>query len=332
MSRNGSRLMSTRWLGFSMSSFIRSSRLVPPLMNFAPVLDTAATAACASVARSYVKDLIPDLLRDAADGRDDIGIGGAPTDVAAHPLADLLIGQRDPRRGHVSGGVAGPARLHLGKHADGRTDLAGSAVATLEAVTLDEGALHGVQAIGIAQAFDRHDLVVLMHHGERQTGVDAPAVDQHRAGAALPVITPLLGPAQAQMLAQRVEQRGPWIHLKPSHLIVDAQLDCRQLGHLALAPPRGTRIRITHHSPPSSLGASVTLDMRRHCGARSSSRSRKNRRTARRKAANRAPRVPGAANRSAGRSCAAARQPGKHPANRRRAAKMLSNQPGGGVP
>ncbi len=242
--------------------------------------------------------------RDAADGRDDVRIGGAPTDVAAHPLADLLIGQRDPRRGHVSGGVAGPARLHLGEHADGRTDLARSAVAALEAVTLDEGALHGVQAIGNAQAFDRHDLVVLMHHGERQTGVDAPAVDQHRAGAALPVITPLLGPAQAQVLAQRVEQRGPWIHLKPSHLIVDVQLDRRELRHLALAPPRGARIRIAHHGPPSSLGVGVTLDMRRHCGARSTSRSRKNRCTARRKALIRARLTrPGAS----------ARQPGAHP-------------------
>ena len=52
MSFKGSRLMSTRWVGCSISSFIRSSRLVPPLMNFAPALDTAATAARASVARS----------------------------------------------------------------------------------------------------------------------------------------------------------------------------------------------------------------------------------------------------------------------------------------
>lgn len=44
--------MSTRWLGRSMSSFIRSSRLVPPLMNFAPARDTAATAVSGSVARS----------------------------------------------------------------------------------------------------------------------------------------------------------------------------------------------------------------------------------------------------------------------------------------
>jgi len=51
-SAKGSRLMSTRWLGCSISSFMRSSRLVPPLMNFAPGLDAAAHAPGASVARS----------------------------------------------------------------------------------------------------------------------------------------------------------------------------------------------------------------------------------------------------------------------------------------
>ena len=49
---NGNRLMSTRCDGCSMSSFIRSSRFVPPWMNFAPVTDAAATAPLGSLARS----------------------------------------------------------------------------------------------------------------------------------------------------------------------------------------------------------------------------------------------------------------------------------------
>jgi hypothetical protein len=44
--------MSIKCEGFSISSFIRSSKFVPPLMNLAPALDAAATAALASVARS----------------------------------------------------------------------------------------------------------------------------------------------------------------------------------------------------------------------------------------------------------------------------------------
>ena len=52
MSRNAKRLMSTKCVGRSISSFMRSSRLVPPLMNLAPGLAAAVTAARASVARS----------------------------------------------------------------------------------------------------------------------------------------------------------------------------------------------------------------------------------------------------------------------------------------
>ena len=37
----------------------------------------------------------------------------------------------------------------------------------------------------------------------------APAVDQHRAGAALAVIAALLGAGQVEMVAQRVEQGRP---------------------------------------------------------------------------------------------------------------------------
>jgi hypothetical protein len=45
-----------------------------------------------------------------------------------------------------------------------------------------------------------------MHDREREAGVDAPAVDDDRTGAALTVIATLLGPSEVQMLAQRVEQ------------------------------------------------------------------------------------------------------------------------------
>ena len=43
---------------------------------------------------------------------------------------------------------------------------------------------------------------------KRQAGQHAPSVDQHGAGAALAVVAAFLGAGQAEMLAQRVEQRG----------------------------------------------------------------------------------------------------------------------------
>lgn len=45
-------LTSIRWAGVSISSFIRSSRLVPPAMNLAPGLAAAAAAWAGLLARS----------------------------------------------------------------------------------------------------------------------------------------------------------------------------------------------------------------------------------------------------------------------------------------
>ena len=97
--------------------------------------------------------------------------------------------------------------MALAEQRHGRNDLAGRAVAALEAVVLEERRLHRVQLVAFGQPFDRGDLAALVHHGERQAGVDAPAVDQHRAGAALAVVAALLGAGEAEVLAQRVEQR-----------------------------------------------------------------------------------------------------------------------------
>ena len=54
----------------------------------------------------------------------------------------------------------------------------------------------------------------LVHHRERQAGVDAAAVDDHRAGAALAVVAALLGAGEVQVLAQRVEQRRARVELQ----------------------------------------------------------------------------------------------------------------------
>src|SRR5829696_6465368 len=104
------RVRSTSSFGRSTSSFIRSRRLVPPARNFARGLAaTPAAAAAGSLARTYLNGLIgfpllPDprqlFLPDEAprprrlparmgllDGRDDLRVGAAAADVAAHPLA-----------------------------------------------------------------------------------------------------------------------------------------------------------------------------------------------------------------------------------------------------
>ena len=71
---------------------------------------------------------------------------------------------------------------------------------------LDEGGLNGVQDFALGQPFDRGDLRAVQADGKRQTGIDAPAVDQHRAGAALAAVAALLGSGEIEPLAQQVEQ------------------------------------------------------------------------------------------------------------------------------
>ena len=137
--------------------------------------------------------------------------------------------QRLRRRGRRVTWLGMP-RLDLVEHADRRADLARRAVAALVAVVLDEGGLHRMQLVRRAQAFDGGDLGALVHHRQRQAGVDAPAVDDHRAGAALAVVAALLGAGQVQVLAQRVEQRGAGVEFELVALAVDAQ------RHLGRAP------------------------------------------------------------------------------------------------
>ena len=53
---------------------------------------------------------------------------------------------------------------------------------------LEKRLLHRMQFIALREPFDRGDLVAFVHDGESEAGIDAPAVDQDRAGAALAMI------------------------------------------------------------------------------------------------------------------------------------------------
>src|SRR5215203_4595853 len=117
------RVRSTSSLGRSMSSFIKSRMFVPPARNFASgFAATAPAAAFASLARTYLNGLTGVLLSharqlvlvdeaprvlglpagmDLLDRRDDPRVGPAAADVAAHPLADLVVREPGRRHGNV---------------------------------------------------------------------------------------------------------------------------------------------------------------------------------------------------------------------------------------
>jgi hypothetical protein len=79
----------------------------------------------------------------------------------------------------------------------------------LKCVVIDEGLLKWMQHAVIGEPFDRRHGRAVLHDRQREAGIDAPAVDQNRARAALAVIAAFLGPSEADVLAKRIQQRRP---------------------------------------------------------------------------------------------------------------------------
>ena len=97
--------------------------------------------------------------------------------------------------------------LAFGDQARRRADLARRAIAALEGVMIDEGLLQRMQRAVLRKPLDRGDACAILHDRQRQAGNNAPAVDQHGAGAALALVATLFRAGQIEMLAQHVEQR-----------------------------------------------------------------------------------------------------------------------------
>jgi len=139
------------------------------------------------------------------DGGDNVGIGAAAADVAAHQFADLIDA----------------LGLAFGDQAGRRTDLPRRAIAALKCIMIDEGLLQRVQRAVFGQALDRGDVGAVLHHGQCQAGVEPPSVDQDCTSAALSVIAAFFRACQVEAITQRVEQGCPRRHLQLSLFAVD---------------------------------------------------------------------------------------------------------------
>src|SRR5688572_13100274 len=130
--------------GVSTSIFIRSTSVVPPARNIAS--RRAATALAASVARA-TRSRVKGFIQHLPHGGNDVHVGAAATQVAAHPFADLLVCERRAidRLSNVSRDVTRHARVRLLNGADGREDLSRCAVAALKAIAVQERGLHRVK-------------------------------------------------------------------------------------------------------------------------------------------------------------------------------------------
>src|SRR5438093_724755 len=156
--------------------------------------------------------------RGQLDRFEDLQIAGAAAEVARGRFRDLL-----PR---------GPPALP--QQRGRREQEAGDAVAALGRAQLGEGLLQRMQRGPVGKAFDGRDLATLAFHGQGEAREDRPAVHEDGAGAALPQLAAVLGPGQAELLAQDLEQR-----------VVDGGQD---FPVLAVHPQLDARLR---HRPPT---------------------------------------------------------------------------------
>jgi hypothetical protein len=69
--------------------------------------------------------------------------------------------------------------------------------------------LDGVQALGRAEGFDRHQLVTMCLHCEHQTRANRFAVKEDGARAAHSMLTADVGSGQSKLVPQKVAQQQP---------------------------------------------------------------------------------------------------------------------------
>ena len=128
---------------------------------------------------------IVSLLRNVANGAQYLRIRSAPAQVSAHRLANLVVG-----------GFA-----HVREQCMRGDELARRAKAALRSIVCNEGGLERRKRFTVRQPFDRGDVCAVARARESQAGIDQGAVEQHRAGAALPAVAATLGAGERKFVA-----------------------------------------------------------------------------------------------------------------------------------
>jgi hypothetical protein len=143
----------------------------------------------------------------------DSRIGAATANIAAHALANFIGGEISRADfAHIGGHVAGVASSGLLQKRDGRANLSRRAVAALETIVLQERTLHGMQLIALRQTLYGCDLLAFMRYGQRETAIDAAAIGQDSARAALSMVATLFRAGELKLFPQKVKQSGTRIN------------------------------------------------------------------------------------------------------------------------
>ena len=153
-------------------------------------------------------------------------IAGTAAEVAGDALPNLLFAGR---------GI-------VLQQVDRGHDHARRAVAALQAVLLPEALLQRMQLPFRRETLDRRHRRAVGLHGKHRARLRAPAVDEHRARAALARVTADMGSREIEMLAQEVHEQCAWFDVRFAHLAVDRDGD---LDHRGANPSPNSRLLAT---------------------------------------------------------------------------------------
>ena len=101
---------------------------------------------------------------------------------------------------------------------------AGGAEPALQSVALHEALLDGIEFAVVFEALDRADVVPARHRGEHRARLHRIAVHGDDARAAVAGVAAPVGPGQAQLVAEEMDQQHARFHLGAHCLAVDGHV------------------------------------------------------------------------------------------------------------
>src|SRR5262245_46383692 len=151
----------------------------------------------------------PQLAGRLLDRLHDVHVAGAAAEVAADPVADLLL-----RRVRVL--AEQPGRLH---------DHPGGAEAALEAVLVPESLLERMERGPVGHPLDRPDLGAVRLDREHRARLGAPAIDVDGARAAVARVAADVRAGQPERVAEQVDEEEAGLDVGLALLPVDGEGD-----------------------------------------------------------------------------------------------------------
>src|SRR6185437_3923248 len=207
-----------------------------------PILISSSARDSLAVVVTFLS-LRPELFGGPEHRFDDVLVAGAAAQIA---------GQRPP---HV---FLGRVRVAVEQVLGGQHH-AWRAEAALQPVLLLEPLLDRVQLARARQALHGRDLAAVDLHREHRAGLDRPAVDQHRAGAAVCRVAAAVRAGQPDTAPDQVGEQQPRLDLRDLLLPVDREPDLadRDLYRCLVA-----EVVVHHRHGQAALSALATVPPR----------------------------------------------------------------------